>query len=433
MPIYSADLPPAHPVSFLWALPALPGLAATTLAVAGRALGRRGVALVVAAAGLAVGVAAAAAYGVWFARPDGARLLVDAPAVLLDVGAVTVRAALALDPLRAALALVVALVGAAALVTVAARDGRRAELRAAWLSAGLAAALLVVLADDLALALVGWEVLALTVVAVAVVGAPDADAAVDASRRGAEALVVSRAGQCAGLAGVVLLLWGLGGGAAANAPRTVTVDVRGESGAAIELRTLGDRAPMASVRELRVGATLAPREIETELALRDTSSRRPFAERLEERRVGPIPLLPLACVGLLLGALGLALAAAVAHAGPALSFASRFVTLFAATAVGASCVCLVARLWFLFELVPPVALVALVVVALGLALAVRAAARARPVVAPAARRALRELGILPARDFARAAAWLDRGALAFAGGALALAALVALATIVVRP
>src|SRR5436190_781633 len=41
MTIYSADLQPVHPVSYLWALPAVPAVAAAVLALAGRALERR--------------------------------------------------------------------------------------------------------------------------------------------------------------------------------------------------------------------------------------------------------------------------------------------------------------------------------------------------------------------------------------------------------
>jgi NADH:ubiquinone oxidoreductase subunit 5 (subunit L)/multisubunit Na+/H+ antiporter MnhA subunit len=429
MPIYSADLSPVHPVSFLWALPALPAAAAATLALAGGALERRfgpraRAAVAVAAAGAAAGVALAA-LGVVVSRPDGARLLVDAPAGLVDTGFVTVRAALALDLGTAALALAVSVVGVGALVAGTGGGGAGREAR---LSTCLAGALLVVLADNFALALVGWELLALGVLVLGAAGAPAADG--EASRRGVEALVVNRAGQAAWLGGVVLLLWGLGGGVAAGGPRTVTVDARGVPGADIELRTLGDRATVASVRQVPVGPTLAPRAVATTLALQDSASRHPFEESLRDRRVGPASLLALACLGFLLGAIGLAAAATLAHGGgvPTRRGAGP-VEAVVATTVGASCVCLLARVWFLFELTP--ALEAAALASAGLALFAVGLGGRRAVV-PWIRRALRELGVLPARDFARAAEWLDRRVLGLAGGALALAALVALAAVVVR-
>jgi hypothetical protein len=87
--------------------------------------------------------------------------------------------------------------------------------------------------------------------------------------------------------------------------------------------------------------------------------------------------------------------------------------------------------WFLFELCPPAALAAAVLAALVVVSAVVSVARRRPVAAPLVRRVLRALGVLPAGDFARAAAWLDP-VVRPGGAVLVVATLVTLAVLVVR-
>jgi hypothetical protein len=101
-------------------------------------------------------------------------------------------------------------------------------------------------------------------------------------------------------------------------------------------------------------------------------------------------------------------------------------------AAAAACAALVARFSFLFALSPTAAVVEAAVIALAVGAGVAFAVRKRAVAAPALRRVVRDLGVLPASDFARAAAWLDRRLLAPAGGVLALAALVLVAALLVR-
>jgi hypothetical protein len=239
-----------------------------------------------------------------------------------------------------------------------------------------------------------------------------------------------------------LLFWGAGGvfgphGYEPGGPRAVTADVRGGSGAAIELRTKGDRSPVAAVRELPVGPSLVFHELADRLSLEDTAGERPFARELASRRVGGLPVLMV--VGL---ALLLAIAGKLAQlprqlegrgeerqpAGPSPSAA------LAATATVVVCGYLSWRSWFLFAISPPARLT----VALGggalLAWAALVVA-VRPARAPLAAgvdRLQRELGVLPAVDLARGAAWLESHGLDLAGRLVAGAAVVMLVILLVR-
>jgi hypothetical protein len=432
MTIYSADLQPVHPVSYLWALPALPALAAAVLALGGRALeqrfGRAAVTRVLTVAlGAAAGVLLAASVGVLVPLPAGARLLVDAGAAFVDAGPVTVSPTLVLDPLRAALALAVTFAGLrVAAVQLDRAAGGRFLRSAVALAACAAAALLTVLADDAVLALIAWEALAWVAFVLVSRAAEGTLDAVD-GRRVAQALTVNRLGQAAWLGAVALLLWGMAGG-----PSRVTADVRGVPGAGMELKTLGDRPPEASVRELAVGPTVSPRAIALELSLRDSSERRPFEEALLARRAGPLPLVLAACLALLLAAAGLGAAALLAWAfAPGGSRERAPLGLLVATAASAAAVSLLARFWFLFALAPAAAAAAAAVAALAVVAGVAAVVRRQAAVAPALRRLFRSLGVLPAADFARAAAWLDR-LLGPASGVLAVGALVLVVALLVR-
>jgi hypothetical protein len=421
MALYSVDLPSVHPVSYLWAVPALPAVGAAVLALAGRALGRRfgrGVAsaVLIAALGAAVGVLVAAAGNGLFS--DGARLLVDAGGALVDGGAVTVTSTLVLDPLRAALALAVLFAAMRVALVDVARAGDERRLRAAVATGACAAgALLVVLADDAVLAVVAWEAFAWA----AFVLAPRAEAGPDGHDAGVEPLVVSRAGQAAWLGALALLLWGLSGG-----PERVTAEVRGEVGGGIELHTQGDRPREASVRDLPVGPTVAPRDVRRQLALRDASESHPFRAALLARGVGALPLLLCLCLGFLLAAAALATASLLACARGPRAVSLGWVVATGTVAVAAS---LLSRFWFLFRLSVLSSAAAGAFAALAVATAAVPALRARAV--PALRRAVRELAVLPSKDFARAAAWLDRLVLAPAGGVLAFAALVLVVALLV--
>ncbi len=391
MSIYSADLPQVHAVSFLWALPALPALAALELALAGRVVVRRfgaraAGAAAVALTGLACGGALAAAVLLLPIGVTGPHVLVEARGALVAAGALQIAATASLGSFSASLALVGAFATCAAAVAVAARgDDDPSGPLAAVCGVG-AGALAVVVADDLVLALVGWEIAIVSTVAL-VRRAPGASPS-----SGAEAYVTSRVGQGAWLAGAALLCWGLGArGGDASGRMTVTADVGGTSGAAMELRTLGERPPAVSVRPVLVGPTFVAREIADQLALRDDQTHRPFADVLAARRLGPVPLAPVAFALLLLGALG---AMRLAVAAPIVASAALAARVGGALghpgAIGA---------W---------AVGALVLVAGG---------------ARVPRRALRELGVLPARDLGAAAAWLERRALAPAAPVLAFVAL----------
>jgi ribose/xylose/arabinose/galactoside ABC-type transport system permease subunit len=88
--------------------------------------------------------------------------------------------------------------------------------------------------------------------------------------------------------------------------------------------------------------------------------------------------------------------------------------------------------WLLFAFSTVAVAAASAVAALAVVAAVVSVVRRRLVVTSAIRRALRELGVLPVTDFARAAAWLDRRLLGPAGGVLALGALVVAVALLVR-
>jgi hypothetical protein len=142
------------------------------------------------------------------------------------------------------------------------------------------------------------------------------------------------------------------------------------------------------------------REIEGQLALRDTSERRPFEEALLARRCGPLPLVPVVCFGLLAGVVCLLLALVVARE-PAREGGLRprppsLGEVIALVLAGAAGVGLLARAWPLFMLSPAAASAVAAVGLVVLAASVRGAMTWRPLVAPAARRAVRELAVLPA-------------------------------------
>jgi hypothetical protein len=412
MPIYSADLPQVHAVSFLWALPALPALAAAKLALAGGAVSRKLGArasggLAVLATGAAVGLAFAATLVVLLGAPPIGRVLVEAHGLLIDEGAVQVAATATLGRFGALVAFGIAFAGCAGAVVVASRAGRQDadDRELAALCGAVAGALSIVVADDLVLVLVGWEVVAIAAAALV---------RRDVIVRGAEAVVASRVSQVAWLAGAALLFWGLGGylGARAGEERGrtfVTVDVGAEAGSGIELRTIGDRPNVAAVRPVSVGPTLSSSEISDQLALRDTGGARPFAETLAARTVGPFPLAPLAYALLLLGAFGLAVSVLLSFERGMSGAGSAAVGIAALLASLA----LVGRVSRFLGYGPGWPLIAFPVL-----FSLIRANDARLV-----RGALRELGSLPAMDLSVGAAWLERRVVGPAARVLTLTAL----------
>ncbi len=417
MPIYSADLPQEHAVSFLWALPALPALVAAELALAGGAVSRRLGAraaggLAVLATGASFGLALAAALVVILGAPTIGRVLVEAHGVLVDGGAVQIAATATLGRFGALVACGIAFVGCAGAVAVASR-GKDATVRELTAICGaVAGALFVAVADDVVLVLVGWELVALAAASLV---------RREVVVRAAEAVVVSRVSQVAWLAGAALLFWGLGGdlGAGAERGRTlVTVDVGADAGSGIEIRTLGDRPHEAAVRQVSVGPTLSSSEISAQLALRETADTRPFATTLAARRVGPFPLVPVAYGLLLLGAFGLAVSVMLSLER-GVSGASGAVVGIAAMFAG---VALVGRVSAFFGPGPSWPLVAFPFVFI-----LTRAKDARLV-----RRALRELGSLPAHDLSGGAAWLERRIVGPVARVLTLAALVAAVVLLTR-
>jgi NADH:ubiquinone oxidoreductase subunit 5 (subunit L)/multisubunit Na+/H+ antiporter MnhA subunit len=461
MPIYSADLQPVHPVSFLWALPLLPAAGAAVLAVAGRALERRfsraAVGAVAAATlGAAAGVALVASLGVLLPLGPGARGLLDARGLLVDAGVIRVGATLVLDPLSACLCSAVALAGVGVAVWMAAQssrpdteaedDGPRPFVA---LSALVAGVLLLILAENFFLLVVGWEAATLGLYALASSRAAAAAAPPpERARAVSQALVIGRVGLAGLLAGVALLYWGLGAGMGSDGPGagalSVIADVRGAGGAAIELRTKGDRPPTASIREVPVGPTLAFREIADQLALQDPVSRLPFAEALAARTFGGLPLLLLVCLGFLVAVLGrlawLPLIGRAPADGPAMILA-RAVLFSIPTVVAGAYV--IARFWSVFALSRAAAGTTVVLALLGAAGAWLVVVGVVVVVGAARFRArvvtswfdtlFRELGVLPVNDFARAAWFLDRRLLALVAPIVAIqAALVMLIILLMR-
>jgi hypothetical protein len=198
----------------------------------------------------------------------------------------------------------------------------------------------------------------------------------------------------------------------------VTVDVGADAGGGIELRTIGDRPNVAAVRQVSVGPTLSSREIADQLTLRDTAETHPFAATLGARTVGPFPLASVAYGFLLLGAFGLAVSVL-------LSF-ERGVSGASGAAVGLAAVlaslALVGRVSGFFGPGPSWPLVAFPI----------AFALIRVKDARLVRRALRELGSLPALDLSVGAAWLERRVVGPAARVLTLAALAAAVVLLAR-
>jgi NADH-quinone oxidoreductase subunit L len=348
-PIYSG-IQPFHSVSFLWLLPALPAAGALLLAVAGRIaerrLGRRVVAAVAIGAVVAAAlVALVAVAGVLLRLPPGERALVDARGPIAAVDALQVSATLTLDRLAGLLALLVTVGAALTLICALPRAPGWRYFFA--MDLGVAAMLLVVLADNILVLFTGWEGIALCSYLLIGFERGDPRKVAGASR----AFIVNRAGDCVLFGAVALLLAGMAAGGPLEPQSRVMVDVPG--GAGVEVRTLGDRPHTAALREVEIGPTLSARGLRDQVTMHDVWLERPFARELAGRSAAGLPLVLLVCLGLFVGAA--AKAGQVPFAGwmretaGAPPAAAAFMNSVGPPAAGAY---LLARFSFLFALAP---------------------------------------------------------------------------------
>ncbi|MEB2312691.1 MAG: proton-conducting transporter membrane subunit [Sorangiineae bacterium] len=139
-----------------------------------------------------------------FSLPAPRRFLLSPLASMARLGSLDLGLAFALDPLSAACALAVALLGVAVALRTPRRAAEGASLPAVSLAVG--AAQLLVLADNFALTLIGWHLLALAGWSM-LAGSPTGPSRALRSLAG-----LGRFGDVAVSAGAALLFWGLGGG-----------------------------------------------------------------------------------------------------------------------------------------------------------------------------------------------------------------------------
>jgi NADH-quinone oxidoreductase subunit L len=164
----------------------------------------------IAVGSLALTVIAAVIHGVLLVqRPAGERFLVEPLWQLVRVGQLDVNAGLAFDTLAAGLVVLVSVVGTVLCVS-AARSDVGASAGSSWrffaCFGGLVFfLLLVLLADNLLLVLVGWEGVGLSGLGLV------APRAKSGSQGLTAVFLAQRAGEAGLVLGVVLLFWGLGG------------------------------------------------------------------------------------------------------------------------------------------------------------------------------------------------------------------------------
>lgn len=207
MPEFSGSLQAIELSSFLWLVPLLPLLVAAISAVGRAAPGEdkpRPLAVhwhLEAALGALVLLAFQVVHMATLA--SGRRFLLDTLFTALRVGSLDVALSLSLDPLSAAVGLLVGVCGAVVIAHVvlpgASRSDPATARRCEALSLGLGSMLLLVLASNLALLLVGWA------------GASLAGYLLAAPLRGRTLFALGRFADLALLAGAVLLFWTLGG------------------------------------------------------------------------------------------------------------------------------------------------------------------------------------------------------------------------------
>jgi NADH-quinone oxidoreductase subunit L len=159
-------------------------------------------------------------------EPAGHRYLLQHVWRLVRFGQLDAGIDLALDPLAAAMCVAITSVAALVIVGGAVKDWRAL----AWMELLIGSALVLVLADNVVLALFGWEGLAL--------------AAWGLGANGMKAFIAGRLGDAALLAGAAVTFWGLGGTWSDSDyipdlnPRFSAVIVDGEAGAKAD--TTGD-------------------------------------------------------------------------------------------------------------------------------------------------------------------------------------------------
>lgn len=196
---YTGTLLVVELCSTLWLVPLAPLLAAVACVFAPKRAARWS--WIAAAAAFALAVAHAIELS-WLA--SGQRCLFDHLFNLARIGSLSVAFDLALDPLSAILIVLVSGVAALAIARAAdARDGR--EVGAYNLMLG--AMLVLLLADNLVVFIIGWDVLALAIYWIF------ARPASEQNLRGARTFyVVNWLGDGALIAGAAILFWALGGG-----------------------------------------------------------------------------------------------------------------------------------------------------------------------------------------------------------------------------
>ena len=180
--------------------------------------------------------------------PAGGRFLVDPLWQLVRVGQLDVTAGLAFDPLAAALVTLVSVLATAASVSLAKSAAARTPDGAVRLFGSLCGfvffLLIVLLADNFFLVLIGLDGLALVGLALA---APPASSD-EAISRG---FVLRRAGEAGVVLGIALLFWGLGGSWPRGEGYISDLDARIS---AVSVSTADSPAPLADDPALRGAA-----------------------------------------------------------------------------------------------------------------------------------------------------------------------------------
>jgi NADH-quinone oxidoreductase subunit L len=243
----------------LWLLvvfPLLAALFAARFALAPRIDARAREAIAIVSLGAVAASLVIAAYHAWFlaGRPEGERFIVQHCWRLVRLGQLDASFDLALDPLSSTMSLLVTGVGACIFVFASASAPLKGDVGYArfftWMNALVAAMLLLVLADNFILLLVGWEGIGLC--AWGLCGFAWGTAERGRRRAGSAAFLVRRIGDASLLLGIALFYWGFGGTwlggdyAPDLGPRFVSVDVREPVAEAREEATSAGAAPVGT-------------------------------------------------------------------------------------------------------------------------------------------------------------------------------------------
>ncbi|HYD42330.1 MAG TPA: NADH-quinone oxidoreductase subunit L [Anaeromyxobacter sp.] len=331
----------------LWLIPALPLAGFVVNALLGaklqRAFGKRAVHAVAIAAVAAAFLVALACFVELLGLPAEDRLLHQRLWNVFTIGRLSVDFAFALDPLSMTLVLVITGIGSLIhLFSV----GYMADEPSYWrffcyLNLFVFAMLLLVMGDNLAVMFFGWEGVGLASYLLISFWYSDPEKA----KAGMKAFVVNRIGDFGFLLGILVLFWALGG---AWMPRQGGGLRATDYQPVAELRALdGDAAAAPAVAGVKVGPTLAFRELRDQLTIEETGVRK----RLDGMTLWGVPVLALVAFLLFIGAMGKSAQLPLyvwlpdAMAGPTPVSA----LIHAATMVTAG-VYMVARLSFLFAL-----------------------------------------------------------------------------------